>query len=87
MGVEDAGMSKVPLFCQEMGMTFYEWVKVTRLAQDRSLEEVAVLAQTSKGHLWGIEQGRHDPSLRLAENIANALDYELHEALVAASRG
>lgn len=68
-------------------MTFGEWAKEIRLAQDRTLEEVAVLAQTSKGHLWGIEQGRHDPSLRLAENIANALDYELYDALFAVTRG
>ena len=58
-------------------------LKVTRKSIGYSLDEAARHIGTSKSYIWELENGRCEPSLRVAANIASAYGMRV-ETLAAA---
>lgn len=56
-----------------MSKVFGELVRRHRLRLKMTLQEVADRVGVSKSHVWMIEQGRADPGLGLAVDIAASL--------------
>ena len=51
-----------------------EYIRVQRQLADLSLRQLAQLTQVSNAYLSQIERGLHQPSLRVLQSIADALD-------------
>jgi len=51
-----------------------EYIRVQRQLADLSLRQLAQLTQVSNAYLSQIERGLHQPSLRVLNSIADALD-------------
>lgn len=57
----------------------------SRKAMGKSLDEMAAALGMSKTHLWGLEHGRHAPSLIVAGRLAKAYHLtimKLYDALM-----
>lgn len=54
-----------------------DWLKEKRKEADLTLKALAEIVGCSQTHIWDIENGKKNPSLKLAFNISNELNFDM----------
>lgn len=54
-------------------------IKATRIRRGIKRPTLALMAEISYKHMWGIEEGKHPVSIEVLHRIANALEVDISE--------